>query len=452
MRKIGIASIILLGLCHFSTGAQTVQNFITVYNQDLALVKQVRVVTINPQSPIIRFQDVAEKIIPTSVHLRSLTEPKSFVVLEQNYEFDLVNARKILEKYLDRPIELITETGELFSGKLLSFREKQLVLQVKGGIRIIPWNDHLQVSVQELPEDFITRPTLVWRISGARKREQKLEVSYLTTGMNWKAEYVGELSEKDDRLHIGAWVNITNQSGTTFENARLKLVAGDVRRVRPQRIIRERPIEAFSAKTAVPEQFREKAFFEYHLYTLQRPTTLKRNQIKQISLFSPVTVACTKKFVYNGRRGGEKVDVRIVFQNNKENGLGIPLPKGIFRLYKRDGNSLEFIGEDRIDHTPRNEKVELTIGQAFDIRVKRTVVEEKRISRTTIERQVEVEIRNQKEKEDIDVAVVEYMGRFWEILKSTHPYVQKSANECEFMVPVKANSTTKLKFRVRISW
>ncbi len=432
--------------------AQAVQNYLTVYNQDLALVKQIRVVHIDPRSPIIRFQDVAENIIPTSVHLRSLTEPGSFTILEQNFEYDLVNAQKIMEKYLDHSVQLLTEAGELITGKLLSFRGQQLVLQGKEGIKIIPWNDNLQISVPQLPEGLITRPTLVWQITGVTKERQTLEVSYLTTGMSWKAEYVGELSEKDDRINLGAWVNITNRSGTTFEHAQLKLVAGDVRRVRPRKRFPTKAVDAFEAKAATREAFEQKAFFEYHLYTLQRPTTLKRNQIKQIALFNPVTLPCTKQYVYHSRTGGDKVDVKIVFRNRKENGLGIPLPKGIFRIYKRDGKSLEFVGEDQIDHTPRNEEIQLTIGKAFDIRVKRTVLEEKKIARTTLERIVEVEIRNQKEKENIEVRVIEFIGGYWEILESTHPYIKKSANECEFLVPVKANSIAKLKFRVRYSW
>lgn len=432
---------------------QQPQNFVTVYNENLALIKQIRSVEISRNQPEVRFSDVAEKLIPSSVHLRSLTEPGAFRVQEQNFEYDLVNSEKILQKYIDHSIQVVTEDGSLLQGTLLSLTGGSLVIQTDSGIRILPRNDRMQISVPELPEGLITRPTLIWQVEGISKSPQQLEVEYLTEGMKWDAQYVGILDENDKEMEIAAWVSIDNQSGATFENAHLKLVAGEIHRAtRPKPPIYERAIVPFSAKQA-PPQFEEKAFFEYHLYTLQRPTTLKNNQTKQISLFPTARTAVQKKYVFDARKDAEKVEVQLVFKNSKQGGLGMPLPEGIFRIYKQDKQAVEFIGEDRIDHTPKDEDVRLTIGKAFDIRAERTVVDQKQLSRRSAQFTVEIEIRNHKEKEDVEVIVVEYFYYpNWTISDNTHPYVKKSATRCEFTVPVKAQQKATLKYQVTYSW
>lgn len=432
--------------------AQKVENYVTVYNDNLGLIKQIRPVEVDPNEPVIKFTDVAAMLIPTSVHLKSLTDPKTFEVLEQNFEYDLASADKILQKYIDHEVNIILESGDLLSGKLLSMAAGKYVLDTGDGLKILPANDKMQLSVKNLPEGLITRPTLIWMVSGAKSRQQKLEVSYLTNGISWNAEYVGVLGEKEDNLELGAWVNIDNKSGATYKKAKLKLVAGDIQRVKP-------PIQPYLARggmvtaEAKGAGFEEKAFFEYHLYTLERPTTLKNNQMKQISLFPNTTVASKKKFVFDARKNGKKVDVQIVFTNKKESGLGMPLPKGIFRIYKKDNKSLEFIGEDRIEHTPRNEEVSLTIGKAFDLIGEKTVVDRKKISKTSEQQNIKIELRNNKEKEDVEVVVVEqFPYRFWTINEYSYPYIKKSANRVEFTIPVKANGKTTLTYQVTYSW
>jgi len=431
--------------------SQDSENYVTVYNENLGLIKQIRTVNVNPKEPFIKFTDVAAMIIPASVHLRSLTDPKSFEVLEQNFEYDLASADKILQKYIDHEVNIILESGDLLSGKLLSMAAGKYVLDTGDGLKILPANDKMQISVKDLPEGLITRPTLIWQVSGAKSQKQKLEVSYLTSGIKWNAEYVGVLSENENNLDVGAWVNIDNKSGATYKNAKLKLVAGDIHRAEEPAYF-ARGGRVFAEK-ATDTGFEEKEFFEYHLYTLQRPTTVKNNQMKQISLFPNTTVSSHKKFVFDPQKDKKKVEVQIVFTNKKEFGLGMPLPKGIFRIYKKDAKSLEFIGEDRIEHTPKNEEVSLTIGNAFDIVGQKTVLDRQKLSKNSERQKIEIEIRNNKEKEDVEVVVLEHFyHRFWKIEEASLNYVKKSAKQVEFILPVKANEKTTLTYQVTYSW
>jgi hypothetical protein len=443
--------IILFGLGYFISADQT---NITVYNQDLALVRQVREVDTNPKNLPLKFVDVAARLIPTSVHLRSHTDENQFVVLEQNFEYDLVSADKILQKYIDYPIEIINEKGELIRGILLSKTGQSLVLKTDDAIKIIPWNENLTVDVKELPEGLITRPTLIWEVSGVSGKKMALEVSYLTQGINWQAEYVGILNENSVRLDLAAWVSLDNKCGATFENANLKLVAGDIHRapqVRPTRRFMRGDV-AELAQAAAPE-FEEREFFEYHIYQLDRSTTIKDQQIKQISLFSPCDVACEKKFFYNFQNDPKKVEVKILFKNEKKSGLGKPLPAGTIRLYQKDKEGLEFIGEDRIEHTSVNEEVKLIVGKAFDLAAERKVVDHTKISQRSERQKIEIELRNNKENQNVDIIVEEWLYRpNWKIENSNFAYNKKSANLIEFEVPVKANNKTIITYTITYSW
>lgn len=429
------------------------ENYVTIYNQDLALIKQVRDIQIKKSELPLRFTDVAAKLIPTSVHLRSLSGNQKFQVLEQNFEYDLVSSDKILEKYIDHPIDIIRENGELIQGTLLSRYGGSLVLKTKEGIKIIPWNDKMSITVKELPEGLITRPTLIWELAGVNEGKEKLEVSYLTSGMSWQAEYVGVLSEKGDLINLDAWVSLDNQSGATFTNAHLKLVAGDIHRApAPTKVL----AKGMMMEMAVPEAdrgFQEREFFEYHIYELDRLTTLKDKQIKQLSLFPSTDVSCQKKFVFNANRDPKKVEVKVIFKNEEKAGLGKPLPAGTFRIYQKDKQSLEFVGEDRIDHTSRNEEVKITVGKAFDLVGERRIMEQKKISQRSERQTIEVELRNNKEKEDVYILVEEsFYYRDWKIEESNYPYTQKDVTNVEFNIPVKASSKTILHYTILYSW
>lgn len=424
---------------------------ITVYNNNLGVVKDLRTIDINSGISTIKLTDVAQHIDPTSVHINLDGE-----VLEQNYQYDLVSIDKILKKYLDKNIELINEKGELLEGILLTANSSQIVLKKKdGGLLMLPNTSKYQISVGELPEGLITKPTLVWLVNSPKSGEQDVEVSYQTSGMNWHAEYVVVLNKDDDMLDLNSWVSVDNNSGATFNNAKLKLIAGDVNLVKPQynRLYREKSMMAMDAVTS--PQFEEKSFFEYHIYNLQRNTTLRNNETKQISLFEAENVSANKKYYYKGgsyygNNSKGKVSVIIEFENSKSNNLEVPMPKGKVRVYKSDGDALEFIGEDMIDHTSKKETVKLKIGEAFDIVVNDVQTDHKKISQRVYEQEYEITIKNKKD-ENIVVDVERALGLNWKILSSSLDFKKLNSQNILFKVPVKGDGKTVLKYKVRYS-
>jgi hypothetical protein len=451
MKKLYLLISILL-FCTVHLMAQDVA--ITVYNQNRALVRESRDLSVKSGKSTLSFTNVAAQIDPTSVYFKSLSQPDKLAILEQNFEYDLVNANKILQKYVDESIRIVMEKGEQFEGKLLNATGSNIVIQdIEGGIKIVQGNQIQHFDFPSLPEGLITRPTLVWLVNNTGLQKQKTEVSYLTSGMNWHAEYVAVTDVKDENLDLSGWVSIENQCGITFENAKLKLVAGDVHLVSESR---GRRIEALADKRAMTlaaePQFEEKSFFEYHLYTLQRKTTLKNNQTKQVSLFPSTTTKTKKIFVYDGARYGEKVRVNLEFKNSKKDGLGIPLPKGKIRVYKEDTDgALEFIGEDEIDHTPKDEDVRIFLGNAFDLVGERTQTSSEKISRRSRKDAFEIVLKNHKE-EAVRIVVVEHFWGDWTLSDTTHPYKKKDAFTAEFEIPVPADGEVTLKYTVTMKW
>lgn len=421
---------------------------VTVYNANLGVVKDVRDMDINSGISKIELTDVAKLIDPTSVHIKLNGE-----VLEQNYQYDLVSLDKILRKYIDRDIQLIGENDEMIEGKLLSSYGSQVVLEKRnGGLTMLPNINKYRFSVESLPEGLITKPTLVWMVNSNQSGIQEVEVTYQTGGMNWHAEYVALLNEDDTALDLNSWVSVENRSGTTYKNAKLKLIAGDVNRVQQNRGMYDGKIMAEMSLAKSAAAFEEKAFFEYHIYDMQRPTTISNNETKQISLFKAENVKSEKKFYYNSRnRGGTttgKVSVIVEFDNKEEVGLGIPMPKGKVRVYKSDGESVEFVGEDLIDHTPKKETIKLKIGEAFDIVVEETQTENKKITNKVYDQSWSITFKNRK-NENIIIDVERYLGNNWEVLNSSLKYIKKDAQNISFKVPVKADDKTVLKFKVR---
>jgi len=428
---------------------------ITVYNANLGVVKDVRNVDISSGRSELRIRNVAQLIDPTSVHIKLNGE-----VIEQNYQYDLVNFDKILQKYIDKEIQLVSEKDEVITGRLLSNYGGQLVLErTEGGLLMLPSTEKYRLAVGSLPEGLITVPTLVWAINSNSGGNQDIELSYQTGGMNWHAEYVAVLNDKDTKLDLNSWVSIDNHSGAAYKNATLKLVAGDVNLIQPPVYMRDDIRLEKMETAAAPSQFAEREFFEYHLYDLSRPTTLANNETKQISLFTAGDINITKKYLY---RSGEsiytrpadnpnKVSVAVEFVNSKGNNLGMPMPKGKVRVYKADGNSQEFIGEDLLDHTPKDETVKLKIGEAFDIRVEDKMVENRRITEKVYEQEYEVLFKNRK-NEDVTIDVERFLGTNWEILSSSIKHEKKDASTITFKVPVKKNSETTLRFKVRYTY
>jgi len=447
-----VLSIILLPTLLVAQQTEQRSIAVTVYNQNLGVVKDVRNIDIKSGISSLAITDVAQNIDPTSVHINLNGD-----VLEQNYQYDLVSLYKILAKYIDRDIKLIGDNNEIIEGNLLSASNSQIVLRKKdGGLLMLPSLTGYRLSVGSLPEGLITKPTLLWMVHSPKSGKQDVEISYQTSGMNWHAEYVVVLNKDDSKLDLNSWVSIENNSGTTFRNAKLKLVAGDLNLVNNQNQNVYASPELYLRKNEMSgDQFQEKSFFEYHIYNLKRPTTLAQNETKQISLFEAQNIRVHKKYLYSNnyrsRTGQQKVAVIVEFENSKENSLGVPMPKGKIRVYKSDGESNEFIGEDMIDHTPKMEKIKLKIGDAFDILAEETQTDHKKISNKVFEDTYKITLKNRKE-ENVAVQVDRRLGLNWEILKSSLPFKKDDARNISFQVPVKKNSETELTYTVRYSY
>ncbi|MGH9837577.1 MAG: DUF4139 domain-containing protein [Blastocatellia bacterium] len=443
---------------------------ITVYNSNIGLVKDTRTIRLPRGASQLRFMDVAQQINPTTVHIKSVTAPEALQVIEQSYEYDLLNPQKLLDKYVGKELTLVLRTMENNSEKLTATRATLLsnnsgqVWQMGEQIVINPTNI-AEIRFDRLPQDLIAKPTLVWSLSNTGGDSHTVEASYLTQGMNWRADYVVVVNQNDTKADLNGWVTINNNSGAAYRNAELKLVAGDVNRVRDEQGVMAKSARVMEMAAAAPQpQFQEQAFFEYHLYTLQRPTTLKNNETKQISLLSATNFNVRKELALNGQpfyfQGynnpgepiKEKVGVFIEFKNAKENGLGQPLPGGIVRLYKADqSGAQQFIGENRIDHTPKDESVKVKLGDAFDVVAERKQADYKNIARRVFEYAYEIRIRNHKE-EAVTIVVNEPIGGDWEMVSSSFPAEKTAAFAARFNVPVAKDGEAVLSYRVRVKY
>jgi hypothetical protein len=418
---------------------------VTVYNENLALVREVRTVEVPSGEGELAFGGVSERIDPTSVRL---TPASGLVMLEQNYRYDLVSREKLLERYLDRSAQVVTKHDKFHEGVLKS-AAGSLILETADGVVVISQDEVADIKLPEIPEGLITRPTLVWRLDNSGDTERDLEVAYLTGGLSWHAEYVAAVSGDDTRMDLSGWVSLENNSGATYENAHLKVVAGDVNRVQ-DRVPVPKHMERMMAMAADGDGFEQREFFEYHLYDLGRPTTLADREIKQIRLLEDREVGVEKLYVYEPTRGNQDVQVKLDFENAEKNGLGVPLPGGKVRVYREDaGGALEFAGEDRIDHTPRDEKVSLSLGNAFDLVGERNELEARRISTRITERTVEIKLRNRKREGSVTIEVREHPGGDWEVLEASHEWEKPKADDLVFEVPVKAGEEVVVNYRVR---
>ncbi len=447
-----------------------------------AVVKEERAIEIPDQHSEVRFTDVASHIDPTTVTFRSLTAPMDTQVLEQSYQFDLVGAEKLLERFLDRTITVEQVRGDeavSITGTLLS-ASGGIILQDEQG-RLHTLNGYSNIIFPDLPGGFVTRPTLVWDLATAQPGNHDVRVTYQTSGITWWADYNLVFTPGEDAnsglLDVGAWVSILNQSGATYEDAKLKLIAGDVHRAPP-------PMQPYPMMEAARGQFmdaagqgfQEKSFFEYHLYTLGRPTTIPDNSTKQIELFETARgVPADKVLVYYGQEGwrygflpdpatdrnfgvtsNAKVDVYLRFDNDEASGLGIPLPSGRIRVNQMDpaDETLEFIGEDVIDHTPRNEEVLIKLGNAFDVVGERVQVnfqvdhDDDWMAET-----IEITLRNHKD-DPVDVIVKENLYRWvnWSITQSTHEHEKQDARTVHFPVTIDADGEVRVRYTVRYTW
>ena len=437
---------------------------VTVYNNNYGLVREIRSITL-PQGLIeLEFQDVAEQIDPTSVAFKSLTSPEGVGILEQNYRYDLLSPQTLLEKFVGRTVRYTTVRME--NNTQIESSREGILLSTNNGI-IVRFGDEIvinppgSVSLGEVPEDLLSRPTLLWLLQSDEAGEHRIETSYLTNGMSWKADYVTVINSDDTELDLTGWVTLNNRSGATYRNAALKLVAGDVQRVRDQIPRRGRAPTLTMAEARAP-QFAEQSFFEYHLYTLQRRTTLANNETKQMTLLEGSGIPVKKTYVIDsppwalqaGIKGAEKrsVSVMIEFENTEDAGLGIALPGGRVRVYKADADgSLQLVGEDRIGHTPRDEKVRLKLGEAFDIVAERAQTDFRRVSSRVSDLSYRVTLRNHKD-ESITAIVIEHIYGDWTITRQSHPHYKRDSRTLEFTIPVPARGETVLTYTGRVRY
>jgi len=450
-------SFILISTSLFALDRKEVS--LTVYNQNFAVIKDVRTADIKKGLNKIDFDETPTSIISESVRVKF---PKADVnILEQNFEYDLINSDKMLSKFIDNQIKVITKDNNMYSGSLLSFDASYILIKADDGkVNMLSRENIKTLEFVKMPSDFKTKPTLVWLLNSAKSSKEDIEVSYMANNFSWQADYVVTLDSKDKNLDINAWVSITNNSGASYENAKLKLMAGDVN------IVSAPPMYASLAgranKSLLMEdsaaQFEEKNFFEYHIYNLSRKADLKNNQTKQISLFNASSIKAEKVYSYDGalykwyfydnwrnQGSNKKVDVSIKFKNSKDNNLGMPFPKGKIRIYKKDENSVEFVGEDEIDHTPKDEYIELTVGQAFDISASRKIMNHQVVATNIYRDSYEIKIKNHKD-EPVKVIIKERQWGDWKIIETTHEYVKKDKNTLEFVINVEKNSSATLKY------
>ncbi|OGL20172.1 MAG: DUF4139 domain-containing protein [Candidatus Rokubacteria bacterium RIFCSPLOWO2_12_FULL_71_22] len=431
---------------------------LTIYNGNLGLVKDVREARFAAGLGEVQFMDVAALIDPTTVHLRSLTDPAGLKILEQNYEYDLLTSQKLLEKYVGRTVRLYQGDGTFHDATLLSTQGP--VFEIGGQIHL-GYTGRLVLPA--LPENLVAKPTLVWLTQSRSAAPQRVEASYLTGGITWKADYVLVLDATDRKSDLTGWVTIDNKSGATYRNAALKLVAGDVNRAGDGR--REGRVMEMAARAAsvadATREFKSEGFFEYHLYTLDGRTTVKDQQTKQLSLMAASDVPVTKRLIYWGAQdyyrnsygvpiSNQKVGVYLELENRKEHRLGLPLPKGKIRVYKADASGSEqFVGEDWIDHTPKDERVKIKMGNAFDVVGERKQTDFRKLAAHLWEVEWEISLRNHKQEAQT-VTVIEPIPGDWQVLSSTHRYEKIEAHTLRYEIPVPKDGAAKLVYRVRI--
>jgi hypothetical protein len=441
---------------------------VTVYNSSLALVRDVRNLQLASGNFDLKFMDIAATVNPATVHFRSLTEPSRVSVLEQNYEYDLLEPDKLLRKYVGRDVTLVrtrqdggTTRQEEVKAHLLSYNNGP-VWRIDGEIVTGLHADHIRFP--ELPNNLFSRPTLIWTLDNDGVSRHRVEASYLASKMSWSADYVLTVGRNDTAGDLDGWVTLTNGSGTSFRNAKVQFVAGELNRVR-QRLEEMRSDLAMRAPAAVAEKaMSQEAFSEYHLYSLGRKTTINNDETKQVSMLDATAVPVLKRYVVDGQafyyRNAQhpgsplKDDVQVLYQfrNEEKAGLGVPMPAGIVRVYQSDSKgSVHFVGEDRIGHTPKDETLNLKIGHAFDVVCERKQTGFEKIAPNVYELEFEIKLRNHKDA-PISVEVNEPIGGTWRMLNSSHAWEKTDAWAAQFKVPVASGGESILKYRVRVTY
>jgi hypothetical protein len=441
---------------------------VTVYNSNIALVRDVRQLLLPSGAFRLKFMDIAATVNPATVHFRSISEPEKLGVIEQNYEYDLLEPAKLLHKYMGKEVTLVRSYQE--NGTTKREEVKATLLADNNGPVWKIGNDIVtgmyaeSYRFPEVPANLFDRPTLLMSLENSGARKQQIEASYLATNLSWNADYVLTVARDDKAADLDGWVTLANNSGTAFHNARLQLVAGDLNHLPASGRNDVLEMRARSAAVPAPANFQQENFSEYHLYTLGRRTSVEDKETKQISLLQGSAVPVDKVFVVNGQNfyyhnqynpGSPQKDPVMVFykfKNEEKTGLGMPLPAGNLRVYQKDSKGgVLFIGEDHIDHTPKDETITVHIGNAFDVIAERKQIDYKRIDTHVWEMEFEITLRNHKDT-PITVEVNEPIGGDWDMLSSTYKFTKTAAWAAQFRVPVDKNGTSVLKYRIRAKW
>lgn len=440
---------------------------LTVYNSDIALIRDVRQLQLPRGTGSLRFMDIAATVNPATVHFRSLTEPSRVSVVEQNYEYDLLEPDKLLRKYVGRDVTLVrtrqeggTTRQEEVTARLLSYNNAP-VWRIGNEIVTGMHADHIRFP--ELPESLFSRPTLIWTVENEGAAKHRVEASYLAGKLAWNADYVLTVSRDDKTAGVDGWVTLTNNSGTAFRNAKLQLVAGDLNRVR-EALGKMVASEMADGRRPAAAQMAQESFSDYHLYTLGRKTTINNSQTKQVSMLNGTNVPVQKRYVvegqqfyyHNARHPGapikDVVQVFYQFKNEARGGMGMPMPAGTVRVYQEDSKgAVQFVGEDRINHTPKDEALNLKIGNAFDVVCERNQVDFEKIAGNVYEFEYEITLRNHKSV-PVTVEVNEPIGGTWRMVRSSHEHTKTAAWAAQFNVPVVADGEAVLKYRVRVTY
>ena len=439
---------------------------VTVYNSDLALVRDVRNVQIARGVSDLHFMDIAATINAATVHFRSLTEPARVSVLEQNYEYDLLEPEKLLRKYVGREVTLVrtrldgnTTRDEDVKARLISYNSGP-VWEINGEIVTGMPTNHIRFP--ELPGNLFSHPTLIWTLDNEGGTRHRVEASYLARSLSWIADYVLTVGQDDKTADIDGWVTVTNNSGTAFRHAQLQLVAGDLNRVKADLLNRTLE-ERVTVRAPAAQPMAQETFSDYHLYSLARKTTINNAETKQVTMLGATGFPVQKRYVVDGQsyyyraaRPGApfKNDVQVFYQlkNEEKVGLGMPMPAGTVRVYQADSKGgLQFVGEDRIDHTPKDETLNLKIGNAFDVVCERKMKDFQKIADNVYEFEYEITLRNHKTT-PVTVEVNEPIGGTWRMLQSSYPFEKTAAFAAQFKVPVQSDGTAVLSYRVRATY
>ncbi len=431
---------------------------LTVYNQGIGLVKERRELGLKSGLNLVKYEDVAKLIDPSSVLFHDLSDKSTFIA-EQNYQFDTADTSKLLDKYVGKEITVNVTRGnasEEVKGTVLNGAAYGgILLRTANGVE--SFNTVESIVFPSLPDGLLTKPTLVWKIYAKSTGTRQTETTYLTDGFNWKADYVAEVNENEDKMSLNGWATVTNTSGSSYPNAKLKLVAGDVHRVTPAPQPNYYPLmDAYAkggvmAESAPSRGVEERVFSEYHAYSLRETTNLANNESKQVNLLSAENVAVKKELVYDGQYNSTKVQSKIVFTNKPQDGLGMPMPAGTVRVYKRDSDGqLQFLGEDAIDHTPENLERKLYVGDAFDVTGERKQTNYEDLGKRN-RQTFEITVKNAKDKA-VDLVIVEHAWGEWKLISNSDPFEKKDVSQFEFKVSVPAKGEKTVTYTIEYSY